>query len=364
MTITRRQNTKVFNGFNVQSPCIGFYKFNLQSNTKEAIYLKEVTFSMVCKIFHNHMRKKEMTTIARALLNIFTEDEKVVNEKKEPYCIDTKEYIEFFKGEHDIYPNIKSVAKQTSARNIEVAITNIFDDYIPDLEHEDVADELCKLIEEDTSIEEWRKTDVLKDVDIYSQTAKIFLYAIENDNCMDKKPKKKKLVKVKSTLEALREIIKALPKPVAIDIPEELTNSEMTYVSAILETFAEDAGVQVITKGDLLDKRKYSNYKLKFNRYRKDYYAAESIRESLKDTILPEDGDVFEELKSETYDAIIEKVEDTYDTSYSRMTKTLEYVCTISLNSLLAQIPGWVMASQKKGLCHMLVNEEKIRWKT
>lgn len=326
--------------------------------------MNEVTFSEVCNAFFNHMSKKEMTTIARVLLNIFTEDEKVVNEKKEPYFIETKEYIEFFKGEHDIYPNIKIAAKQTSARSIEYAITDIFDNYVIEAEHENVANELCELIKADTSIEEWKRTDILTDADTYSKTAKIFLYAIINDNRKVKKPKKKKITNVENTLDALQKIIKAIPKPVAIDIPDELTQSEMTYVSAILETFAEDAGVQIITKGDLVSKREYSIYKSKFDRYRKDYYAAESIRESLKDTISPEEDDAFEELKNETYDAIIDKVEDTYDTSYSRMTKTLEYVCTISLNSLLAQIPGWVMASQKKGLCHILVNEEKIRWKT
>lgn len=45
------------------------------------------------------------------------------------------------------------------------------------------------------------------------------------------------------------------------------------------------------------------------------------------------------------------------------MTETLQYITTVSLSNLIAQIPGWVQASQKKGLCHMLVNEERMRWK-
>lgn len=268
-----------------------------------------------------------MTAISRALQDIFTNDENVLNEKKEPYTINVKEYIEFFKGELEIYPNIKTAARNTNYTKIEDDITSIFDNYVIFEEFDDVHSELCGFINADTSIEEWRRRDILSTDDIYQAVAKIFLYAICNNNkVVTSRPKKKKVTSVKATIESLKEIISSLPKPIKIDVPNELDTSEMTYVSAILEAFADDAGVQIITQGDLLSKAEYAKYRAKLDRYRQDYYAAESIRESLKDTNLSEEEDLFDELKDEAYMVIVDKVESDYENSYKRMTETLIYV--------------------------------------
>lgn len=325
--------------------------------------MNEVTFSHVCRAFHNHMIKPEMTSISRALLDLFIKDESVLNERNEPYCINGKEYIEFFKGEENIYPNIKRAAEKAVARTIEFAITQVFDDLIVELEHDKVAEELCELIKNDTSIEGWKRDQILNATDTYEIAALTLLYAMGNDNLAVRKPPRKRTPNVKTTLEAFKEIIATLPKPVMISIPDKLSVTEMTYVSAILEAFAEDAGVMVMTRDDLISKSEYAKYKTKFDRYRRDYYAAESIHESLKDTHISAEEDLFAQLKDETYDAVIDKVEEEYETSYKRMTETLKYITTVSLSNLIAQIPGWVQASQKKGLCHMLVNEERMRWK-
>lgn len=309
------------------------------------------------------MNKKEMTPISRALLDIFIGDGTVLNERKEPYCIEVKEYIEFFKGEADIYSNIKEAAKNAFPRVVEDAITDVFDKLVIELEHDDVAEELCELIRQDGSIEEWRRNDILNSSDTYEKAAKTLIYAISNNNLSTPKAPKKKQINVKSTLNSLIEILKSLPKPVMIEVPDELSITEMTYVSAILEAFAEDLGVQIVTQEELLSKSEYAKYKARFDRYRRDYYAAESIRESLKDTNLTEEDDLFEELKNETYDSVIDVVEEEYVTSYQRMTETLKFVTKVELNTLIAQIPGWVQASQRKGLCHMLVNEERFSWK-
>ena len=45
------------------------------------------------------------------------------------------------------------------------------------------------------------------------------------------------------------------------------------------------------------------------------------------------------------------------------MKSVLQHVTTVELSSLLARVPGLVGGAQKKGLCHILVNEERIKWK-
>ena len=44
------------------------------------------------------------------------------------------------------------------------------------------------------------------------------------------------------------------------------------------------------------------------------------------------------------------------------MNTVMERVTFIPLNSLLMHLPGWIRAQERKGICHMLVNEEKIKW--
>ena len=128
-----------------------------------------------------------------------------------------------------------------------------------------------------------------------------------------------------------------------------------------MEAFAEDAGVDLIVEDELISKEDYKKYKNQLSRYCADFYKAESIRESLKDTKLDGEIATFKKLENDTYDAIIDKVEESYPTSYKRMTTVLAHVKTVSLHSLIPI--EWLGNSEKKGICHILVNEGKIRWK-
>ena len=70
-----------------------------------------ITFSDVCKAFDAHAKADSMSVISRRLLKLITDQEGVVNEKGEKYRIQNKELIELFKGELDIFPNIRAAAK-------------------------------------------------------------------------------------------------------------------------------------------------------------------------------------------------------------------------------------------------------------
>ncbi|WP_027122324.1 ABC-three component system protein [[Mycoplasma] imitans] len=165
---------------------------------------------------------------------------------------------------------------------------------------------------------------------------------------------------IQDTQKAIVDLVNKLPKAVKIEIPSEIKIEEMIYVTAILEAFAEDAGVDLITKDELISKADYGKYKKKFDRYRADYFKAEGIRESLKDASIEKKLGSFTRLEEDTYNAVIDKVEDDYETSYKRMNCVLEHVTTISLNSLLEHVSGWLGNSEKKGICHILVNEKRL----
>lgn len=326
-----------------------------------------ITFSDVCKAFGAHAKTDSMSVISRRLLKLITDQDGVVNEKGEKYRIQNKELIELFRGELDIFPNIRAAAK-----NYKIAAKVDFDfedacDYLLDEDKfDEVQKELIRLINSDTVLSQTEKNSMINvgSGDLLSIGPGVLLYSLQNNNNTKPKAKKaKKPATIEGTLDALKELIDKFPKPIAIDVPEEISVTEMVYVSAILEAFAEDAGVSVISQGELITKAEYSKYKDKLDRYRMDYYKAESIKESLKDTKLESENGLFEKLEDETYDSIIDKVEDDYSNSYERMKNVLQHVTTVELSSLLARVPGLVGGAQRKGLCHILVNEERIKWK-
>ena len=326
-----------------------------------------VTFSDVCHAFEAHAKTDSMSVISRRLLKLITDQDGVVNENGEKYHIQNKELIELFRGQLDIYPNIRGAAQDYKiSAKVDYDFEDACDDLLKEDEYDEVLSELIRLVNRDGSLSTTDKNKLLSaaNQDLLRIGPKIFIYSLQNNNNTKPKAKKaKKPATIEGALDALKELIKKFPKPVTIEVPEEIDVTEMVYVSAILEAFAEDVGVEVITQGELLSKDEYAKYKSKLDRYRADYYKAEGIKESLKDTNLETEEGLFEKLEDETFDSIIDKVEDDYSTSYQRMNNVLEHITTVELSSLLAKVPGLVQSSQKKGLCHILVNEERIRWK-
>lgn len=329
--------------------------------------MAQITFSDVCKAFEAHAKTDNMSFISRRLLKLITDQDGVLDNKGNKYHFKPKELIEFFRGQLDIYPNIRIAANNYSiAAKVDFDFEDACYDLLEDDKFDNVLNNLVELVKKDSKLTEAEKKEMLSadNYDLLRIGPKIFLYSLQNNNNTHPKPKKaKKPATIEGALDALKELIKKFPKPVAIEVPEKIDATEMVYVSAILEAFSEDAGVEVISQGELLSKLEYAKYKTKLDRYRTDYYRAEGIKESLKDTNLETEEGLFQKLEDETFDSIIDKVEDDYGTSYQRMNNVLEHVTTVELSSLLAKVPGLVQSSQKKGLCHILVNEERIRWK-
>lgn len=323
----------------------------------------KATFSSFCKAFTAHSARTP-SHISRRLLRLITDCDCVKNKKGNRYSFKSKELLEFLNGEERVYKNITdALVEKVVINHIKIDFEDACYELLDDGDFDLVYDDLKKLVNSDNTLSLERKRHLLggRD-DLISNGSDIFIYAMGNDNLTN--PKKERVKKALTPLEIQKRIIELInkyPKPLQIEVPTEITTEEMTYVSAILEAFAEDAGVEIILENELLSKQDYQKYKKKLDRYRADFYRAESIRESLKDTKLEKEVGIFKQLEDETYESIIDKVEEDYPTSYARMTSVLNHVTTIPLQSLIAS--SWVGSAEKKGVCHILVNEGKIRWK-
>lgn len=328
--------------------------------------MAQITFADVCGAFQKHSKTGYKTPVVNALLRLITK-QGVLNEKGNSYEFDRTETKAFFDGTADIYPNIRKAAANPSIiKKVEFDFEVACDDLLEESKLDVVYDELIKLIKQDESMDKTLQKELFDpSLDLFRIGPKVLIYALGNNNKTKlNKPKSGKTSSITDTINNLKKVLSKLPRPVAIEVPDEITETEMVYVTAILEAFAEDAGVEVISSGELIAKQEYQKYREKLARCRRDYYDAEEIRESLKDTRLALQDDEFEKLKEEEYNAVIDVVDMPHSSSMVRMNKVLIHATQVPLSSLIAQIPNWVGSSQKKGICHMLVNEERFRWKS
>lgn len=147
-----------------------------------------------------------------------------------------------------------------------------------------------------------------------------------------------------------------LPTPLS---PTDIIDSdEMAYVSALLEAYSEELNIKIDTTESL---KAYDRYFQHLNRQRKDYYSAETIRRFVRDTLT--DSQQFEVLKEEIYNGIIDTHEQDYDNGYKRLLADLQQASTTNTSKcILDSKLHCIGNSDRKGACHMLVNDNKLRW--
>lgn len=143
------------------------------------------------------------------------------------------------------------------------------------------------------------------------------------------------------------------PRPMAGKPPIAVAPTESRYVTHLLGAYAEHAGMPVP------DATAITLPKLKehFRRQREAFYEAESLRVFARDSVPP---GTFESLQGDIYDGVI----DTHDADHA---DGFEKVCAVTKAARDLQITENALISCTKpkdrdGICHQLVNEERLRW--
>lgn len=146
----------------------------------------------------------------------------------------------------------------------------------------------------------------------------------------------------------------------AITPPQEVAEQEIPYVTELMAAYGEAERVSEFTKDTL--KQHEDKYGEHFKRQRKDFYAAESVRQGTREAYGETDPDQFEVLKDETYDGIVDVWEQDHRNGCVRLTKVLAQAAQIRIDRCwLCRDTDWIGNSQKKGVCHILVNDGKIK---
>ena len=146
--------------------------------------------------------------------------------------------------------------------------------------------------------------------------------------------------------------------PAVLAPSAKIEPEEMNYISALLEAYSEEIGVHVDSIETL---KKYNTYFKHLNRQRKDYYCVETIRRFIRDTAT--DSRQFEVLKEEIYNGIIDVHEQDYENGYNRLVADLKQATIINTSKcLLDSKLHCIGSNERKGTCHMLVNDNKLKW--
>lgn len=150
------------------------------------------------------------------------------------------------------------------------------------------------------------------------------------------------------------------PQPPALLNPStEIEKDEMTYVIALLAAYSDELGISIDDTDSL---QQYSNkFYSHFCRQRKDYYSAETINRFVRDTLT--DSQQFGVLKEEIYNGIIDTHEQNFESGYKRLVAVLQQATTVNTSKcLLDSKLKYIGSSERKGVCHMLVNDNRLQW--
>lgn len=332
--------------------------------------MRVYNYASFAKVLSKYIIKPNMTKIAKILFEPVISLGDCVNRNGNPYHIDNKAASNWYKQKADIPKNLKEVANATRVNNgIGKYFTDeILDKVFNDAKFDDMMTELLNFIKE-SDLSETEKGDLTKlysDNDLGGFLGKAFLYAILQDNMKTDIPYEEYSNPSQSTadinheIESFRQLVKKIKKPDPLCPPPTIAAEEMKYVTELLRVYQEKMREEC-TCVKALDL--FPNMKRNFNRQRKNYYLAETIRRGLRDTLASQENESFDAVKEEMYEGVVTTEEKDYDCGFNRMTAVMEHATIVELSPNLQDITlKWIGPGEKKGICHMLVNDGKLHW--
>lgn len=300
--------------------------------------------------------ENDVTLVVQTLLDPITAQKGVVNSKGKPYTIIPREANDFYESTQDIYKNLRDgltnfYATDENNEKLEFYILSDLNDYQSEELYSSLLDAVRK-----SDLDSAKKKaieDAYDNGDMTEFFRLCYFYALlENNNTKSKRAKKQSRIQVKDLLEGL------IGKKPDYYVPKDIKETELPYINELLAVYSEKDAVTYSTINDLKPVTKYS---LDIEQHRKYYYSAECIRIGLRDTEVAS-LNLFEKLEDDVYNNIFSIINNDSISSYERLNTTMDKLDHVVLGSALAKFTDWVTTSERKGVCHTMVNSGKIKW--
>lgn len=144
-------------------------------------------------------------------------------------------------------------------------------------------------------------------------------------------------------------------RPKADPAPGAIAPQESRYVEQLYEAYEDHLKKPV---GGLPDLTARSDLVEHFHRQREFFYHAESLRNFARDTV-PEG--TFEDLQTEIQAGVIDVEAAPHTDGYARLGQVMQAATALQLtaNPLISRL----YTQDRKGICHQLANENRLRWR-
>jgi len=327
-------------------------------------------YSSYAKAIQPGLHRRGMHPIALLLLGCIVQYPFVKDKNGHKYKISRTEARDWYHGAQGMPQGIRDGAD--NSRVVGQARQYFEDKVLPELytdKEQGILDSIIDLIHDDPAIQ----GDTLNHFDdLYNAgdsaafLSESFLYAVKGENGLFQRPPKKKKSKPLAEVTDIEEFENLMkqkyPKPAPMTPPAELADHELTYASELYAAYADAEGLPEMDR-QMLDDPKYKKYNRSFNRQRKYYYMAETILEESRDTLNLKESECFDKAKEEVYDGVIDTCDRSYPDGFQRLLSVIDTAGGISLSQKIEKmLLDWMGPGEKKGICHMLVNDKRIRW--
>jgi hypothetical protein len=138
-------------------------------------------------------------------------------------------------------------------------------------------------------------------------------------------------------------------------IPSLIQNSETKYVNQLLSAYGSESKEDYKNVADLDSKEVYKNH---FSRARISFHHAEQLRNFSRDS-LP--IDTFVDFQNEILNGIIDIIEDNHSNSFIKVKEAEKEARKVVISS--NPLKDVSIINDRSGVCHQLVNDNKIKWK-
>ncbi|MCR8852860.1 ABC-three component system protein [Lysinibacillus fusiformis] len=132
------------------------------------------------------------------------------------------------------------------------------------------------------------------------------------------------------------------------------TEARLPYITQLLKVYSKYQDKEFKNVLELQEDEYIDGH---FKRQRFDFHTAQSLKRFSRDEFIDEDP--YEEAKSEIYSGVVDITVKKFGNELEKVNSTLEVARSLSLdgNEL-----GKINPSDKVGMCHELVNDNKLKW--
>ena len=144
-------------------------------------------------------------------------------------------------------------------------------------------------------------------------------------------------------------------RPAVLPPPAKPDAKESRYIEQLFEAYSDHSKIKIENLVGLGIRQDLAEH---FHRQREYFYHAEALRNFARDTV---PTGTFEELQSEVHAGVVDTEAAAHQDGFVRLNAVTQVAGQLPLTS--NALISVVKVQDKKGICHQLANDDRLRWR-